>query len=89
MNLLGGSTKVLVTTLRNAGTVTWTGGSLDVDYSSADNSYGLIQNLPGAVWDIQSGQFLFNRYPNGAYFQNAGTLQGRAAPARSRSRFLS
>ncbi len=79
LNLAGGSTKVLVTTLTNAGTVVWAGtGSLEVDYSSANNQFGLIQNLPGALWDIQNSARLYNNAPNGAYFRNAGTVQKSA-----------
>jgi hypothetical protein len=75
MNISGGTTKLLWTALTNAGTVAWTGGNLEVDYSSAASNYGLIQNLAGALWDIQASQTLYNNYPNGAFFQNAGTVR--------------
>ncbi|HWV98604.1 MAG TPA: hypothetical protein VNZ64_02815 [Candidatus Acidoferrum sp.] len=75
MNLSGGNGKLLWTTLTNAGTVIWSGGNLEVDYSSAQSEYGLIRNLAGALWDIQGGQTLYNNYPNGAFFQNAGTVR--------------
>ncbi len=65
--------------------MTWTGtGNLEVDYASANNQFGLIQNLAGGLWDIQSDQSLYNAAPNGAYFQNAGTVQKSAGAATTR-----
>ena len=77
MDISSGSTVSLWTALTNAGTVAWMGGNLEVDYSSANNKFGLIQNLPGALWDMTNSEYscsLYSDYPNGAYFQNAGTL---------------
>ena len=80
LNVTGNSQKYLWNTLTNAGTVTWTGsGNLEVDYNSANGQYGLIQNLAGALWDIQNSQTLYNGYNNGAYFQNAGTVRKSAS----------
>ncbi len=53
---------------------------LEVDYSSANNQFGLIQNLAGGLWDIQNSARLYNSAPNEAYFQNAGTVQKSADP---------
>ena len=81
LNLLGTSTKYLWGALTNGGTVTWSdNGNLEVDYSSANTQYGFIQNLPGALWDIQNSARMYNSAPNGAYFQNAGTVQKSADP---------
>ena len=78
MTISSSSTKFLWTALTNAGTVTWSGGNLEVDYSSANNEFGFIQNLASALWDIQSNQQLYNNFPNSAYFQNAGTVRKSA-----------
>jgi hypothetical protein len=76
LNLSGNNTKSVWSAFTNAGTVTWSGGGgLEVDYSSTFNEYGFIVNMAGALWDIQNNQNLYNNYPNGAYFQNAGTLR--------------
>ncbi len=78
LTLTSGSTMHLYGALTNAGTVTWPGsGQLEIDYSSAANEFGFIQNLPGALFDLQSSATLANGFPgaNGAYFQNAGTLR--------------
>ena len=56
LTISGGATKSLWNALTNAGTVVWSGGTLEVDYTSAQNQFGYIQNLAGAVWDIQAGQ---------------------------------
>ena len=79
LNISGNSTKFLWNALTNAGTVVWSGnGSLEVDYSTSAGQFGLIQNLPGALWDVQNSQRIYNNAPNGAYFQNAGTLRKSA-----------
>jgi hypothetical protein len=79
LNLTGSAYKYLWGPLTNAGTVTWNGGgSLEVDYSSVFNQFGLIVNLPGALWDIQSSQTLSVGSPNGTFFQNAGTFRKSA-----------
>lgn len=79
LNISGGSTKYLVTALTNSGTVTWSGsGNLEVDYSSANNQFGLIENTPAGTWNIQNSARLYNTAPNSAYFRNAGIVQKSA-----------
>ncbi len=81
LTLSSNTTKYLWGALTNAGTVTWTGtGNLEVDYASANNQFGLIQNLAGGLWDIQNSTRVYNSAPNEAYFQNAGTVQKSADP---------
>lgn len=76
LTISSNTSKYLWGALTNAGTVTWGGtADLEVDYSSASGEFGNIINLPGALFDIQSNQRLFNGAPNGAFFQNAGTLR--------------
>src|SRR5450759_1177660 len=50
-------------------------GSLVVSYSSAVGYFGLIENLPGALWDIQNDQSISPNYTGPAYFHNAGTVR--------------
>lgn len=84
LNITGNSAKSIRNALTNAGTVTWSGnGGLQVDFSSADSYFGLIENLPGGTWDIQNNQSIFNNYNNGAYFRNAGTVQKSAGTGNS------
>lgn len=80
LNINGNTTLFLASALTNAGTVNWTGaGSLDVE-NGAGSYFGLIVNLPGALWNIENNQSLFNNVGAGntAYFENAGTLQKSA-----------
>ena len=78
LNINGSTTMFLAGALTNAGTVIWTGtGSLDVE-NGASLYYGLIVNLPGALWNIENNQSLFNNVVGPAYFQNAGTLEKSA-----------
>ena len=58
--------------LTNAGTVTWTSGDIYV------TGAGLVENLAGALWDIQCDRSLVNYYAS-AYFHNLGTLQKSAS----------
>ena len=44
--------------LTNAGTVYWQGGQINVAKNSGVNYTGEIWNQAGAVWDIQSDQFM-------------------------------
>lgn len=79
LNIAGGNGKFLWGPLTNSGTVTWTGaGNFDVDNSSALGQFAFIQNLPGGLWDIQNDENIRNASPNGAYFQNSGTVQKSA-----------
>ena len=76
LNLTGTATKFLQNVLTNAGTVTWTGNSSLAVYNYAPYSYyGAIENLAGAVWDMQGNQNLSSSYSGPSYFHNAGTVQ--------------
>jgi len=80
LNISGNTTKIVRSSLTNAGTVTWLGnGNLQVDYSSADSYSGFIENLPGAFWEVQNNQSVVSTFNNGAYFRNAGTVRKSAA----------
>ncbi len=83
MNISGTTTLLLENVLTNAGTVNWTNtGGLDVANGSGFY-FALIENLAGALWDIQSDQQMFNNAGSGAYFHNAGTLRKSAATGTS------
>ena len=76
LNIAGSNTKFVWAALTNAGTVVFGGsGNLEVDYSSSVNEFGLIVNLATGLFDIQNSQTILNTSPNGAFFQNAGTLR--------------
>ena len=80
LNINGNTTLYLANPLTNAGTVNWTGtGSVDVE-NGVNSYFGIIVNLPGALWNIENNQLLFNNIGAGntSYFQNAGTLQKSA-----------
>jgi hypothetical protein len=78
MNINASTTLYLDSALTNFGTVTWTNkGNLDVRNGSGAYA-GLIQNEPGALWDIQNDQSLFNNAGGVNYFNNAGTLRKSA-----------
>jgi hypothetical protein len=82
MNINAVNTLYLENPLTNWGTVTWTNtgflGDLDV-LNNNDLPYaGLIENLPGALFDIQCDHVLFNNAGAAAYFHNAGTLRKSA-----------
>jgi fibronectin-binding autotransporter adhesin len=75
LTMSGSATLYLENALTNAGTVDMTNsGSLVVSYSSGVGYFGLIENLPGAIWDIQNDQIITPNYTGPAYFHNAGTL---------------
>jgi hypothetical protein len=75
LTMSGASTLYLENTLTNAGTVVMANsGRLVVSYSSGDGYFGLIENLPGALWDIQNDQTITPNYLGPTYFHNAGTL---------------
>ncbi len=79
MNINGTTTLVLENALTNAGTVTWTNsGGLEVPNGSGVY-FGLIENLAGGLFDIQSDLSLFNNAGTTAYFHNAGTLRKSAS----------
>lgn len=78
MTITGFNSLLLTNALTNAGTVIWTNaGGIDV---ANNNSYyaGLIENLPGALFDVQCDQVLQNNAGTTAYFHNAGTLRKSA-----------
>ncbi len=83
LNLGGSNPKALYNALTNAGTVNWAGsGNLIVRNTTCVGVYGLIENLAGALWDIQGDQQMYNDYNCGIqnpYFHNAGTLRKSAA----------
>ncbi|MGH7952409.1 MAG: beta strand repeat-containing protein, partial [Limisphaerales bacterium] len=76
LNLTGG-TMYLENVLTNAGTVEWLGGNFVV-YNNGGSYSGAVENLAGALWDIQCNQQLYNGYSNPTYFHNAGTVQKTA-----------
>src|SRR5215469_13401007 len=77
-NINGSSTLYLENSLTNAGTVNWTNtGTLIVQ--NGGGSSGLVVNLPGALWNIESDEVMVNNQLGNAYFQNQGTLQKTAS----------
>lgn len=79
LNINGSGVASLECPLTNYGTVTWTNqGTLDVLNNNA-YYFGLIENLPGALFDIQCDALLYNNAGTTAYFQNLGTLRKSAA----------
>ncbi len=76
MTVSGSATLFLENSLTNAGTVVMTNsGRLEVSYASVFGYFGLIENLPGALWDIQNDQVMTPYYAGPAYFHNAGILR--------------
>ena len=75
LNLIGASTMFIGGTLTNAGTVTWTGGTLDLDYCYYKP--GPVVNLASGVWNLESDQTLTYRCSPGTnlYFLNYGLVQ--------------
>jgi hypothetical protein len=76
LNMNGGSEKLLLGSLTNAGTVVWEGtGDL---YLYGPPSYrGGIMNLPGATFEVRNDQRLLNQqgapvFSNGGTFRKAG-----------------
>jgi len=78
VNLAGG-VKYSGVPLTNAGTVTWAGGNFYARNSSFYGYSGAVENLPGALWEIQTDQGMQNDYDccgaMAPYFHNAGTLR--------------
>jgi hypothetical protein len=58
----------------NGGTVNWTAGTIYVVNNSGANYNGVVQNLPGAVWNIECDQ-AFSDYYGGEQLFNAGTFR--------------
>jgi hypothetical protein len=78
LNISGSAEKDLYWPLTNAGTVTWTGtGHLRVLYYPTINYYGVIYNLAGGLFDIQSDTLL-DYYEHAEMFSNAGTVRKSA-----------
>ena len=78
LNLTGSSQKDIAGPLTNAGTVVWAGsGVVSVDNGSFGDN-GLIENLAGGLWDIQSDSRLVPAYSGNWYFRNAGTVRKSA-----------
>ena len=74
----GSGAKFLQMPLTNSGTIRWQGGDLIVPNNNSGFS-GAIQNLSGALFDIQCNQSLYNNYGGGSpYFSNAGVVQKSA-----------
>ncbi len=80
LNINGSGTVYLDNPLTNAGTVNWLGGTVYV-FNNTNTPYaGAVENLAGALWDIQCDQSMINFYSTtNAYFHNLGTLQKSAA----------
>ncbi len=76
LTLSGGGNLWLGSTLTNAGTVNWTGGTFQFDPYDYGNSSGPIVNLAGGQWNIECDQTLSSRGGNAAntYFINNGTM---------------
>ena len=86
LTISGTATLFLENSLTNAGTVVMTNtGGLVVSYDSLVNYFGLVENLPGALWDIQNDQTINPNYTGPAYFHNAGTFRKSGQTARPRS----
>jgi hypothetical protein len=81
--LSGGGDKFLFDVLTNAGTVIWGGGNLIVRNTSSYGYFGTVENLAGAVWDIQSDAQMLDDYnccgTVNPHFHNAGLLRKSAA----------
>lgn len=76
----GNTTIYVESPLTNFGTVIWTNTG-NIDLLNSSTYAGVIENEPGALWDIQNDQSLFNNSLGPAYFHNAGTLQKSASTA--------
>jgi len=74
LNIAGNSTVYVEAPLTNAGTVNWLGTVGIAVYNNGSGFTGLIENLTGAVWNIQSDQSMSPGYSGPYYFNNAGTL---------------
>ena len=76
LTMSGTATHYLENTLTNTGTVVMTNsGGLVVSYNSVSGYFGLVENLSGALWDIQNDQTISPNYLGPAYFHNAGTVR--------------
>jgi hypothetical protein len=77
LNVMGGGMS-LYGALTNQGSVCWQGGDLGV-YNNGANSFGVIWNQAGALWNIECDQAAFNQIGSGLeLFHNAGVLRKSA-----------
>ena len=74
LNFTGSSEKDIACALTNAGTVVWAGSGVVYVPNGLNSNNGLIENLAGGVWDIQSDASLLPYYSGNWYFRNAGTV---------------
>lgn len=77
MNINGLGTMMLESPLTNAGAVNWAQGNIAV-LNNESSYFGLIENLSGALFDIQCDQSTYNNAGFTAYFDNIGTLRKSA-----------
>ncbi len=83
MNINCVSQLTLENALTNAGTVTLTNtGGLEVA-NGAGIYFAFIENLAGALFDLQSDEGMMNNASGPAYFHNAGTLRKSAQTGTS------
>ncbi len=74
LNITGNGAVNVGQPLTNAGTVNWTGNAgIEVDNGSGFG--GLIENLPGGVWNIDSERPMNIGYGGKYYFHNAGLVR--------------
>ncbi len=79
LNINGVGQFLLECPLTNAGIVNWTNaGNLFVLNNNGGGYAGLIENLSGALFDIQCDQIVQNSAGTTAYFDNIGTLRKSA-----------
>jgi hypothetical protein len=84
LNLLTTTDKYTQSAITNAGALCWFGGNFGVSHYSS-SYFGLIENLPGAVFDIECDKTVYNPYGNNGlgYINNLGTVQKRASTGNS------
>jgi hypothetical protein len=75
MNIDASGTVYLECPLTNAGTVTWSNYCALAVVNGSGIYFGSIENLPGALFDMQSDQTIYDSGGGPGYFVNAGTVQ--------------
>ena len=78
MNIDGFGTFQVYVPLTNYGIVNWTNAGNLAVLNNQSRFLGLIENLSGALFDIQCDQTLYNGAGTTAYFHNVGTLRKSA-----------
>ncbi len=80
LNLGQGQDKYLLNVLTNLGLVVWSGANNFHIYNYAPYGYyGQIENMAGAIWNIQCDQSMYNDYNTpAASFNNAGSFTKQA-----------